>query len=85
VETELLPHLDGMLPQDEVHVWFVDLPVWEKETASLLALLNREEQERAAHSRAVAVPTQLHELPRLVWEATIQMELPASLRSSSPQ
>ncbi len=48
METELLPHLDGMLPKDEVHVWFVDLPVWEKETASLLALLNQEEQERAA-------------------------------------
>src|SRR5579872_6162510 len=37
-----------MLPKDEVHAWFVDLPVWEKETASLLALLNQEEQERAA-------------------------------------
>lgn len=48
METELLPHLDGMLPQAEVHVWFVDLPVWEKQAASLLALLNQEEQERAA-------------------------------------
>jgi 4'-phosphopantetheinyl transferase len=37
-----------MLPQAEVHVWFVDLPVWEKQAASLLALLNQEEQERAA-------------------------------------
>ena len=48
VETELLPHLDGSLPQDEVHVWCVDLPAWEKEVESLLPLLNQEEQERAA-------------------------------------
>jgi len=54
VETELLPHLDGMLPQDKVHVWFVDLPVWEKEAASLLALLNQEEQERAARFKFLA-------------------------------
>ena len=54
METELLPHLDGMLPQDKVHVWFVDLPVWEKEAASLLALLNQEEQERAARFKFLA-------------------------------
>lgn len=48
METELLPNLDGSLPQDEVHVWYVDLPAWEKEVDSLLSLLNREEQERAA-------------------------------------
>ena len=48
LETETLPRLDGILPQDEVHVWYVDLPAWEKESASLLSLLNREEQERAA-------------------------------------
>jgi len=48
VQTEPLPHLDGRLPPDEVHVWFVDLPAWEKEIESLLLLLNEEEQERAA-------------------------------------
>jgi 4'-phosphopantetheinyl transferase len=48
VETELLPHLDGSLPQDEVHVWYVDLPAWEREVDPLLPLLNQEEQERAA-------------------------------------
>lgn len=48
VETELLPHLDGRLPQDEVHVWYIDLSAWEKEVESLLPLLNQEEQERAA-------------------------------------
>jgi 4'-phosphopantetheinyl transferase len=48
VEPEVLPRLDGSLPQDEVHVWFVDLPAWEKEVDSLLSLLNHEEQERAA-------------------------------------
>ena len=48
METELLPHLDGSLPQNEVHVWYVDLTAWEKEVESLLQLLNQEEQERAA-------------------------------------
>ena len=47
METELLPHLDGILPRDEVHVWYVDLPAWEREVESLLSLLNQEEQERA--------------------------------------
>lgn len=48
METELLPHLDGILPRDEVHVWYIDLPVWETDTESLLSLLNQEEKERAA-------------------------------------
>jgi 4'-phosphopantetheinyl transferase len=48
VETELLPHLDGSLPQDEVHVWYIDLSTWEKEVDSLRPLLNQDEQERAA-------------------------------------
>lgn len=48
METEPLPGLDGVLPQDEVHVWYVDLPAWEKESAALLPLLNQEEQVRAA-------------------------------------
>ncbi len=48
VEIELLPHLDGILPRDEVHVWYIDLPVWEKDAESLLSLLNQEEKERAA-------------------------------------
>jgi len=48
LETEPLPRFDGALPQDEVHVWYVDLPAWEKESAALLPLLNQEEQGRAA-------------------------------------
>ena len=48
MQIELLPHLDGVLPPDEVHAWFVDLPAWQKQTESLLPLLNQEEQERAA-------------------------------------
>ncbi len=48
MEIERLLHLDGRLPQDEVHVWYIDLPAWEKEVESLLPLLNQEEQERAA-------------------------------------
>ena len=39
--------LDGGLPEDEVHVWQVDLVAWDKEADSLFQLLNREEQERA--------------------------------------
>jgi 4'-phosphopantetheinyl transferase len=48
VEPEPLPYLDGILPGDEVHVWQVDLVAWDKETESLLELLDAEERERAA-------------------------------------
>jgi 4'-phosphopantetheinyl transferase len=48
VEPEPLRHLDGVLRDDEVHVWQVDLKAWEKEAASLLELLEPGEQERAA-------------------------------------
>ena len=48
VDTEPLRHLDGILPDDEVHVWHVDLVAWDKEADSLLELLSAEEQERAA-------------------------------------
>jgi 4'-phosphopantetheinyl transferase len=48
VDTEPLRHLDGTLPDDEVHVWHVDLVAWYEEADSLLELLSAEEQERAA-------------------------------------
>jgi len=48
VEKEPLPHLDGILPDAEVHVWQVDLTAWEKASGSLLELLDAEERERAA-------------------------------------
>ncbi len=48
VDSEELLHLDGILPDDEVHVWHVDLIAWDKETSSLFELLNSEERERAA-------------------------------------
>lgn len=48
VEPESLPRLDGVLPDDEVHVWQVDQFAWEKETDSLLELLDSDERERAA-------------------------------------
>jgi 4'-phosphopantetheinyl transferase len=47
-EPEALRHPDGILPDDEVHVWHVDLKAWEKEAGSLLDLLEAEERERAA-------------------------------------
>ena len=47
-EPEALRHPDGILRDDEVHVWHVDLKAWEKEAASLLDLLEAEERERAA-------------------------------------
>ena len=48
VESEPLRHLDGVLPDDEVHVWLVDLKAWGKEADWLLELLEPEEQARAA-------------------------------------
>jgi 4'-phosphopantetheinyl transferase len=43
-----LRQVDGILPNDEVHVWQIELTVWEKEADSLFELLNTEERERAA-------------------------------------
>ncbi|MGA9966924.1 MAG: 4'-phosphopantetheinyl transferase superfamily protein [Terriglobales bacterium] len=48
VDPEPLRHLDGILPDDEVHVWHVDLVAWDQEADWLLELLSAEEQERAA-------------------------------------
>jgi 4'-phosphopantetheinyl transferase len=48
VHPESLRNLDGSLPDDEVHVWQVDLIAWEKAVESLHELLNPEERERAA-------------------------------------
>jgi 4'-phosphopantetheinyl transferase len=48
VDLEPLRQLDGTLPDDEVHVWQVDLVAWEKEADALLELLDPQEQERAA-------------------------------------
>jgi len=48
VDPEPLRHLDGILPDDEVHVWHVDLIAWEKEADSLFELLDSAERERAA-------------------------------------
>jgi 4'-phosphopantetheinyl transferase len=48
VHPEPLWHLDGILPDDEVHVWHVDLIAWEREAVSLFELLDPEEREHAA-------------------------------------
>jgi len=48
VDPEPLRHLDGTLPDDEVHVWQVDLIAWDKEAGSLLECLDTSERERAA-------------------------------------
>jgi 4'-phosphopantetheinyl transferase len=48
VRPEPLRHLDGILRDDEVHVWHVDLTAWKKEADSLLELLDPQERERAA-------------------------------------
>jgi len=48
LEPEPLRQLDGILHDDEVHVWQVDLIAWEKDADSLLGLLDPDERERAA-------------------------------------
>jgi 4'-phosphopantetheinyl transferase len=48
VDPEPLPQLDGILPDDEVHVWQVDLAAWDTSADSLIELLDAEEHERAA-------------------------------------
>lgn len=48
LDPQPLLHLDGVLPDDEVHVWYAQLKSWEKQTDSLLDLLNAEERQRAA-------------------------------------
>src|ERR1700680_2570408 len=48
VDRKPLRHLYVILPDDEVHVWLVDLIAWEKAADSLLELLDPEERKRAA-------------------------------------
>lgn len=43
-----LPHLDGVLPQDEIHVWHTNLELAEESVHGLLSLLDSGEQARAA-------------------------------------
>lgn len=47
VDPERLRNIDGILADDEVHVWQVDLVAWEKETGALFELLDAAERERA--------------------------------------
>ena len=47
MDPEPLQHLDGILPDDEIHVWQVELVAWEKEAGALLELLDTEERARA--------------------------------------
>jgi len=54
VDAEGLLHLDGILPDNEVHVWQVDQIAWENETGSLFELLDSEERERAARFKFLA-------------------------------
>src|ERR1700674_5830551 len=46
VDPEPLQNLDGILPDDEVHVWHVDLIAGEKEADALFELLDGAERER---------------------------------------
>ena len=48
VRLQPLRHLDGILRDDEVHVWHVDLTAWQKEADWLIERLDPEERERAA-------------------------------------
>jgi len=48
VDRPPLLHLDGILPDDEVHVWHVELNNWQTATASLFELLANDERERAS-------------------------------------
>jgi 4'-phosphopantetheinyl transferase len=43
-----LLHLDGLLPEDEIHVWHTDLELAEDAVDRLFPLLDSSEQERAA-------------------------------------
>jgi 4'-phosphopantetheinyl transferase len=48
VDPQRLGRIDGILRNDEVHVWKVELKAWEKEADSLLELLDPAERERAS-------------------------------------
>jgi 4'-phosphopantetheinyl transferase len=48
VDSGTLLRLDGILPDEEVHVWQVDQLAWERKTGALFELLDSEERERAA-------------------------------------
>jgi 4'-phosphopantetheinyl transferase len=75
VHSEALRHLDGILPDDEVHVWQVDLNAWEKEAGSLFELLDSEERERAARFKFPAPRNQF-----VISRALLRRALGAYLR-----
>lgn len=47
VDSELPRHPDGILLDDEVHIWQVDLVAWEKAAGKLFELLDPDEKDRA--------------------------------------
>jgi 4'-phosphopantetheinyl transferase len=75
VHSEPLRHLDGILADDEVHVWQVDLVAWEKDAGSLFELLNPEERERAARFKFPAPRNQF-----VISRALLRRALGAYLR-----
>ena len=77
-----LQMLDGLLPNDEVHVWRADLPFDLTSATSLLPLLDPDEQGRAARFKVHAPHVQFlasHAFLRLALARYLQIE-PADVR-----
>jgi 4'-phosphopantetheinyl transferase len=53
-----LLRLDGILPDDEVHVWHIELEPWEQAIDPLYETLNAEERERASRFKFPAPQNQ---------------------------
>jgi 4'-phosphopantetheinyl transferase len=78
LDSEPLQYLDGILPDNEVHVWHVELFAWEKETSSLLELLDHAEQERASRFKFPAPRNQF-----LISRALLRRALGCYLRTEA--
>jgi len=80
IDPQPLSHPDGILPDDEVHVWQVDLAAWDISAGQLLGVLNAEEQERAARFKFPAPRNQF-----VISRALLRRALGMYLRVEGPQ
>jgi 4'-phosphopantetheinyl transferase len=80
IDPQLLQRPDGILPDHEVQVWYVDLAVWDSSANQLLGVLNTEEQERAARFKFPAPRNQF-----VISRALLRRALGLYLRVDEPQ
>lgn len=75
-----LQHRDGVLPQDEVHVWHTDLNLSQAAVESLARLLNAEEHDRASRFK-VSAPREQFVISRVFLRQALGLYLNTDART----